>query len=106
MKQTFLLLLLPLLAGCTRDIPGCIHARINEFKKQQACAQGASVKKYVFQGKDAYVFDPGTCGADLASEVTDSDCNTLGYLGGISGNTKINGEEFSRARFKETIWQR
>lgn len=51
-----------------------------------------------------YVYDPGTCGADQTSEVTNTKCETLGYLGGITGNNKINGEDFSSATFKKTVW--
>ena len=53
-----------------------------------------------------YVFDLGTCGADMTSEVLDENCNTLGFLGGIAGNTKINGDDFGNAKYKSTIWSR
>jgi hypothetical protein len=52
------------------------------------------------------VFDPGTCGADMAAEVIDSECNSLGNLGGIAGNTEINGANFSNAILESTIWER
>ncbi len=41
----------------------------------------------------------------MASEVIDSDCNSLGFLGGISGNTEINGEDFSNAIIQSTTWE-
>ena len=52
------------------------------------------------------MFDPGTCGADMTSEVIDEDCNSLGYLGGIAGNVQISGTNFSEAVFIKVIWER
>jgi hypothetical protein len=31
----------------------------------------------------------------MTSEVFDENCNSIGFLGGITGNTKINGEDLS-----------
>lgn len=81
----------------------CFDSKRDEFKKT-CCAHGAKIKEYKFQGETVYVYDPGTCGADQTSEVTSSKCETLGHLGGITGNNKINGEDFSNAKFKKTIW--
>ncbi len=53
-----------------------------------------------------FTFDPGACGADFTVEVINSDCNSLGHLGGKMGNTKINGEEFSTATFIKTTWEK
>lgn len=86
--------------------PVCIENRIVGFSKTSIC-DDAHVSEYIFQGKTVYVFSPGnTCGADLTSEVVDSDCLSLGYLGGISGNTKINGANFSNAMFVRTVWRK
>ena len=86
------------------NTPDCIIDDIKEFEKT-CCEEGANVKEYRFQGELVYVFDPGTCGADMTSEVKDEECNSLGHLGGISGNTTINGEDFSSADFKRLIWE-
>lgn len=86
--------------------PPCIENKIVSFNQTSIC-DNARVTEYIFQGKTVYVFSPGnTCGADLTSEVVDSDCNTLGYLGGISGNIKINGENFSYAIFVNIVWKK
>mgnify|MGYP000076591706 CR=1 FL=1 len=61
---------------------------------------------YDFLGEKVYVFDPGTCGADMTSEVIDEDCNSLGFLGGIAGNVEINGANFSEAIARKIIWKR
>lgn len=82
--------------------PECLDSRLAEFKLN-ACS-GGSVKQYTFQGADVYVFDPGTCGADMTSEVINESCNTLGYLGGITGNNRIAGEDFSKAVYIRTVW--
>lgn len=95
------------LLGCKKDnadseIPFCIETKINEFSLE-TCDNGANVKEYLFQNKTVYVFDPGTCGADLTFEVIDAECTTLGFLGGFAGNIVINGEVFDNAVFIKTI---
>ncbi|MFH4969392.1 hypothetical protein V8G61_14395 [Gaetbulibacter sp. M240] len=89
-----------------KDTPDCIENLRKVFDKEQKCDNGVNVKKYTFQGNTVYVFNPGTCGADMTSEVIDYNCNSLGFLGGISGNTEINGEDFSSAKYESTIWER
>jgi len=85
--------------------PTCIVNKIKDFNKHSAC-DNPKVEQYSFQQKYVYVFHPGTCGGDLTTEVSDSDCNVIGTLGGLSGNTKINGEEFSNATFIKLIWRK
>lgn len=114
MKRQILLILVFIFIGLVscqkleieKDTPKCIENLINDFDKEQTCESGVNVKKYTFQGKIVYVFNPGTCGADMTSEVIDFDCKSLGFLGGISGNTEINGEDFSNATFESTTWER
>ena len=105
-----LVLIVAALSSCQLDIepgtPGCIRAKIKEFSSTNIpCETGKEVKKYDFQDMTVYVFEPGTCGSDMTSDVLDSDCNNLGFLGGIAGNTQINGEDFSSATFIETVWE-
>ena len=97
------------LLGCKKediekDIPDCVRQNVKELIKQ-ACKEGASAKEYTFQQKTVYVLSPGNCGADMSAKVIDAECTNLGYLGGIDGNTKINGEEFATATFQRTIWE-
>lgn len=82
----------------------CLQQKIDAFSRS-ACSSGASVKEYVFQGKKVYAFDQGTCGADFTTEVMDEACNSLGYLGGITGNVLINNEDFSKAEFTKSLWE-
>jgi hypothetical protein len=96
--------------GCNKEhiargTPNCVSKKINNFSKT-SCEGSANVKKYVLKGTMVFVFDQGDCRADMTSEVITADCYTLGYLGGITGNTKINGEEFSNAVFVKTIWEK
>ena len=107
---TLILLLVTIVTGCNKTdtakgTPQCVKKKIEEFDKTSSC-DDAKVKEYEFQGGNVFVFEPGTCGADMTSEVIDSGCSTLGYLGGISGNTKINGEEFSNAKFINMVWKK
>lgn len=85
--------------------PPCIKVKIGEFESQ-CCDKGANVKEYDFKEEKVYVFDPGTCGADMTSEVFNEECVSLGYLGGITGNNTILGEDFSNAKFNKTCWEK
>lgn len=108
MKKIFFLLIINIITfSCNKsdtdkNTPSCLDNKISAFKSSSTC-NDANVKQYTFQNKTVYVFDNGTCGADMASEVIDFNCNSLGYLGGISGNTKINNEDFSNAKFVKTV---
>jgi len=88
-----------------KNAPYCIQEKTENFKSNSICEEGSKVKEYKFQGEIVYLFENGNCGADIASGVFDSECNELGWIGGFTGNTKINGEEFSNARYRRTIWR-
>ena len=109
MERLFVISLSALLTFCSchkaivKKTPSCITGKINDFH-DDACSVGANVKKYIFQNASVFVFDPGMCGADMTSAVLDANCNALGHLGGITGNTSINGEDFGNAELQETIW--
>jgi len=91
-------------SGCS-ETTDCVQAAIKQFKSSStACSHGASIKEYTFQGKKVYVYTDGNCIADGGSTVTDANCNYLGFLGGIGGMTKINGEDFSSAVYQRTLW--
>ncbi len=103
---TLLFFCASLMVACTTQKPGtpdCVEAKIREYRLSTTCSD-AKVEEYTFQGKTVYAFGPGTCGADMTTEVMNSDCTTIGHLGGIAGNTKINGEEFSTAKYVKTVW--
>lgn len=85
--------------------PKCIEKEIREFNQNSRC-DDASVSEYWFQNETVFTFEPGTCGADMATPVYDAKCNRLGSLGGIQGNTKINGEDFSNAEFVRVVWKK
>lgn len=97
-----------ILASCNKPkdgTPECVKERITAFDNDSNC-DDIKVDKYTFQGGDVYVFEPGTCGNDMTSEVMDEVCTTLGHLGGIAGNQDINGEDFSNAVFVENVWKK
>jgi hypothetical protein len=98
-----------LLTACEKiekDAPGCIKDLIRNHKNTVVlCETGASVKQYSFQGNSVYVFDPGTCGADMMAPVYSSDCEYLGGLGGFAGNILIDGVRFDlNSTYIKTIW--
>jgi hypothetical protein len=86
--------------------PACLNTELQNFLKSGgSCPSGNTVKLYEFQQKKVYVIAPGSCGADMSSKVLNEDCVELGNLGGFTGNTKINNEDFSNAVYKETIYK-
>ena len=98
-----------LISACEKDkydAPGCIEDKIREFSKTVICDSGASVSLYELNGKNIYVFTDGNCVADLAASVYSENCYLLGFLGGISGNTIIQGSKFyDDADFIKWIWK-
>lgn len=112
-RQILLIIILMLMISFTackkidveKNTPTCVENLIQDFDKEQTCDTDVNVKKYTFQGTTVYVFDPGTCGADMTSEVIDFECNSIGFLGGFSGNTVINGEDFSNATLESITWE-
>ena len=104
-----LFILILLLAACEKidnGAPDCIKHLIKHHQdKMWLCEKGASVNQYSFQDQFVYVFDPGTCGADMQAPVYNESCELLGNLGGFVGNLIINGERFDqKATFIKTIW--
>jgi hypothetical protein len=102
-------LMVMIILGCSelpieKETPECVVKKIKDYK-HGPCKHGSKVKEFLFQEKTVYAFSPGNCGADLGGEVIDAECTHVGFLGGISGNTIINGEEFSNATFIKTIWE-
>lgn len=97
-KVLFILLIGFVWAGCTKEkeeaIPECIQDRLLSFETNEACPSGASLKKYTFQGNRVFAFNPGGCIADGTIEIRSENCDVLGFLGGISGETEINGIDF------------
>jgi hypothetical protein len=111
-RQIFILstLCICLLTFCKKEnasiAPTCIQTKVDEFKANvEACAT-SNITEYTFQGKQVFVFDNSGCCCDQAGEVFDNQCISLGLLGGIIGNTKINGVEFaSNATVVKVIWK-
>jgi len=103
-------LLLIALVSCRKievasGTPPCLKSHIREFDKNSPCGD-SHVDQYTFESAAVYVFDPGTCGADMTSAVYDQNCKHLGDLGGFTGNTKINGKDFGDATFVKTVWKK
>lgn len=84
--------------------PACIEELIKEFNSETDCIVAVDVRKYEFQGGEVYLFNPGDCETDEGSEIHDSECNSIGFLGGIDDNQIINGEDFTDAVLISVIW--
>lgn len=113
--KSFLVMILSIcsIAACSssgdqneQETPLCIKTKIEKFKSIAACDK-STVKEYVFQGKTVFAFDDEACCCDFTTEVVDTDCKSLGFLGGFAGFTKINGEDFyTNAKLIRVIWKR
>jgi hypothetical protein len=99
------LLVLALYCVDLSGIPSCLKKEIRTFGADAVCAD-AHVDEMEFRKKKVYVFNPGTCGADMTSAVKDSKCRQLGDIGGITGNRKISGMDFGEAKLIRTIWKK
>lgn len=104
------LLSIVILTACKKpDIaegtPECIQQKIKIFNKGLTACEGANAKQYQFQGKTVFVIWDGDCVSDGGGNVYDSECNNLGFLGGIGGLSQINGVDFFKnATLEKTIW--
>ena len=111
-KVFILCILIPInILGCEKlglkiDVPNCIENKIKEFKDSPlACDSRAKVLRYYFLDSQVYVFEPGDCGADLPTDVYDSNCNIICTLGGYAGNTICQGVNFEEnATNKILVW--
>ncbi len=93
-------------SGIAKNTPNCIHKEIAIIKKNEN-AISPIIKEYIFQNQTVYLIDFGMGHVDGQSKVVDKRCNELGNLGGILGDTKINGEDFlTVAVYVKTIWEK
>lgn len=96
-------------ASCKSDddsLPTCIDVKIEEFSAGIICGgEDANVKSYTFQEQLVYVFSAVNACVDGTADVVTEECDELGYLGGLIGNTEINGVNFyDEAIFIEVVW--
>ncbi len=109
-KGVLYILLSVFLIGCksaekVEQIPKAIVKEINKFSASSTC-KDASVNQFEFQEKTVFVFEEGTCVMDKESRVLDKSGKLLGSLGGFTGNTSIQGEDFSKAVFQKALWRK
>jgi hypothetical protein len=65
MRLFFALSLILMAFQCNKhNASQCINSKISAFQNE-CCNQGASVEEYSFQQEQVFVFNMGTCGADL-----------------------------------------
>ena len=100
------IVLILFVSSCNQDDNNeCIENRIANFDSE-ICNNGATVKRFTFQGHTTYAIHPGNCIADGADEILDAECNFLGFVGGFGGASEINGENYyDNATFEATVWQ-
>jgi hypothetical protein len=92
--------------GATNSTPSCVSEDIVNIGNNEK-AKEPFVNMYTFQEKIVYLVDDGMGYVDSQSKVVDSNCNELGYLGGMMGKTKINGVDFfATAVYVKTVWKK
>ena len=83
----------------------CLSEKIKFIKKYAGHYQ-AYIIEYEFQNRLVYYINPGTGSEDEQYAIIDINCDTLGNLEGIVGNSIINGEDFyNNARKLRIIWK-
>lgn len=88
-----------------KNTPECIKGIIESLDKDSVC-DNPKVDEYLFQNELVYVAGESFCGPDMQSIVYDEDCEIIGALGGIVGNSVINGEKFSNAEHQRIVWKK
>ena len=107
----FGMILILVLSTCEKidlevDVPDCIKHEIRAFKKTPEGCSGAQVMRYDYNGERVYVFEPGSCGADMLTYIYDSDCHRLCTLGGFAGNILCDGQNFyENAKNGVLVWK-
>ena len=67
----------------------------------------AYIREYEFQNETVYYIKPGFNGHDQFEEVLNENCELIGKVGGVFGNTIIRGDEFwENAILKDVVWRR
>lgn len=101
----FILLSSFLLLSCSEDTPDCISEQIASFKVNQIDCRGATIIKYEFKGEEVYAFSDGQCISDGGTQIWDSACNSVCFLGGIAGfQLCMNTDFFEEAIALEEIY--
>jgi hypothetical protein len=86
-----------------KDVPPCIETSTKERVKEVTNVN-AVVLEYEFQNQLVYVYDLDPDNADSKADILNTDCQSIGYLGGLERNREVNGEDFSSAVFKRKVW--
>ncbi len=95
-----------LLTSCSDDEPSCISELIDNFKNNQQDCRGANIAKYQFMGTNVYTFSDGQCISDGGTQIWDSECNSVCFLGGIAGFDMCMDRDFyEEAIFMEEIFR-
>ena len=82
------------LMSCSEGEPPCIAERIDNFKNNQSDCREATIAKYEFMGSEVYTFTDGQCISDDGTNIIDSECNSVCFLGGIAGFTLCQDKDF------------
>ncbi len=105
MKHNLLLPFVIFYMSCTDDTPECISNHVETFKINQLDCEGATIAKYQFQGQEVYAFSDGQCISDGGTQIWDSECNSVCFLGGIAAfELCMNRDFYEEAIFLESIY--
>ena len=85
------------------EVPECLESTIEDFDDDWYLTV-TRVEEFRFQDELVYHFVPQEIVVDAQSAVFNSDCELIGWLGGLAGNTEINGEDFNTAELIRVVW--
>ncbi len=97
MRLLILVCMIHLIVSCSsteQETSDCIEEKVTSFKTSQSDCIGASIISYLYSDQQVYAFSDGQCISDGGTQIWDSDCNSVCFLGGIAGFTDCNGEDF------------
>ena len=76
------------------DLPLCIQDELNTNFIPSACPGSGNLALWRFRGEDVYCFAYGDCIFDSWADIYDADCNYICLLGGATGNTICDGDDW------------
>ncbi|MDZ4148699.1 MAG: hypothetical protein U1C58_10475 [Flavobacteriaceae bacterium] len=106
-------IIVTLLLGCTSDSsldtqietiePVCLQDIVKSILEEDVSNPRRSISAYTFNGEKVFVITPSSHVSEPATNVVNTNCETICLIGGIDGSDN-DCENFDSAVFIETVW--
>lgn len=107
MKLTIVAIMIIALTGinCSKHIPSCVNAKIEDIKAQPKWNPPAEIKEYEYNGQKVYLFSSNCC--DQYNVLYDKNCNMIcAPSGGFAGRGDGKCADFFEvAKFIRVVWK-